>query len=206
MLGMLALLFFAITGLLLNHEADWFELDDQLSEIDQPMPSHLLNETREAVKKKAEEMRRLAVTELAEPPAADSAIQLAELKLVEFFRTVYDARGESRCDLNEDSIVVDFKAPGRSLVAEIRCQEGTIRMTSRSKGLLGKLLDLHRGKNKGSGWVWSLLLDTTCVVLVFLSATGLFIWSSLKTRRLVGLAALGGGIISTLSIYLWGVP
>jgi uncharacterized protein len=206
MFGMVALLFFAVTGLLLNHEADWFDLDDQVTETTHYLPSDLVHEIQTAAKKKVAEVRRSAEMSTDQPMPTDLSIKIAEFKVVEFFRTAYDTRGEARCDLNEDVIGVDFKSPGRNVVAEIQCQEGTFKLISRSKGLLGKFLDLHRGKNKGSGLIWSLLLDASCVIMVFLSMTGLVIWSSLKTRRVAGLLALMSGITATVGIYLLWVP
>jgi hypothetical protein len=75
------------------------------------------------------------------------------------------------------------------------------------------LTDLHRG-NRGNvtgeprltGTAWTWVIDVTCVLLLVISATGLFLWWSLKARGKWGavLLLLGGG--AAAAVYQWWVP
>ena len=60
--------------------------------------------------------------------------------------------------------------------------------------------DLHRGKSTGTAW--SFVIDATCVVLVILSATGLIMWSSLKSRGRYGLVVAAIGAALSVAVVL----
>jgi hypothetical protein len=59
---------------------------------------------------------------------------------------------------------------------------------------------------KRTGRVWSFVIDATCIILLIISATGLVMWWSLKTRGkwTALLILLGGGL--SFAAYYWFVP
>lgn len=77
-------------------------------------------------------------------------------------------------------------------------------MEHESRGLVGLLLDLHRGKT--SGPAWSFVIDGVSILFVIVSATGLVLWSSLRSRAQHGLAILFVGAAVALAVYFATVP
>ena len=64
--------------------------------------------------------------------------------------------------------------------------------------------DLHKGRN--TGLAWSILIDASAIVLVFISLSGLVLLFYLKLRRVPGLVVAVIGAIIVLALFLLGVP
>jgi hypothetical protein len=174
MLGLLLLLFFAATGFMLNHP-EWFGL--------------------------VEGRRRTAEGRL--PTAILAPVD--KLAVVERLRSEFGATGAmDSFEVEEESLRVVFKGPGRQTEATIQRADGQAEVTHESYGLAGLLTDLHRGKATGGSW--ALIIDAACVLLMLISTTGLILWTSLRTRRVVGLLALLLGGTLCAVIYLALVP
>jgi hypothetical protein len=166
-------LFFSVTGFMLNHE-DWF------------LPADSFGRTQEG---------KIPTELLAEP--AD------KLAVVELLRKDYEAVGlvdSETLDTDDDPIRIVFKRPGTEVEALIKRESGETEVTIRSRGISAILLDLHRGKSTGK--VWSLVIDATCVVLLILAATGLIMWSSLRGRGRFSLLVLVGGTMLSVLVVL----
>jgi len=172
--GLGLVLFFAVTGFLLNHE-EWFGVEVTSTRTTTgTVPTGLLKEPD-----------RLAVVEL--------------------LRKDFGARGTvDAFEAEADSLRVVFAGPGRRDEAEIGRADGRVTVTHSSRGLLGLLTDLHRGKSTGRAW--GLLIDGVCVLLLVVSATGLVLWSSLRSRGRHGLAVLGLGLAASAGVYYLFVP
>jgi len=63
-------------------------------------------------------------------------------------------------------------------------------------GLFAFLMSLHRGTGLGIGWM--LVTDSLAGSLVFLSLTGILLWTALHKRRLVGILLVGGAITAAI--------
>ena len=72
------------------------------------------------------------------------------------------------------------------------------------KKALGVLVDLHKGKSTGRAW--GLVIDAVCVLLAFVSLTGLILWSALRHRGKFGLVAMILGAAIATAVYLFAVP
>jgi len=87
--------------------------------------------------------------------------------------------------------VVDVDIPKRSAVVSLR-PTGVLE----SLGYLHKMPGPHNADLRGN-WFWTRawrwLADGTVYLLLFISATGLYLWFSIKAERRVGLAVLGAG-------------
>ena len=120
--GLGLVLFFAVTGFLLNHE-EWFGVEVTSTRTTTgTVPTGLLKEPD-----------RLAVVEL--------------------LRKDFGARGTvDAFEAEADSLRVVFAGPGRRDEAEIGRADGRVTVTHSSRGLLGLLTDLHRGKSTGRAW------------------------------------------------------
>jgi hypothetical protein len=175
--GFALLLFFSVTGLMLNHE-DWFS------------PSEPVRNSKTG---------KIPTSLLGEAPD--------RLGIVETLRKDYGAHGEvdSFDDEKEsDSIRVKFKAPGYFAEATINREDGETTVVHESYGVVGVALDLHRGKT--SGEAWSFVIDGVSVLFVIVSITGLILWSSLRSRAQHGLAVLLLGLAVGLAVYFAWVP
>lgn len=168
-------LFFAITGLTLNH-ADWFDDASRTTELTGRVPTSWVNPT-------------------------DTA-RIDKLALVEYLRTTHGIRGavsDFRIDDRECSL--SFRGPGYTADAFVERQTGTYRLTETRLGLVAVLNDLHKGRDTGRAWVW--VIDAAAGFMTLVSATGLLLLLFMKKRRISGLwwLLIGAGL-SMLAYWL----
>jgi hypothetical protein len=205
--GLTLILFFAVTGFMLNH-TEWFLPDD----------AQLEAQTRK-------ETRSLPLDKMPNGklpvPSAETGEATGDEKLavVEALRKEFDIRGEMssfgfvKDDNDRQQIKVEFKRAGGETVATIDVASAKTEVAFTYQGWAIVMTDLHRGNRgnlsnevKRTGRVWSFVIDATCFVLVVIAATGLFMWWSLKTRGKWGavLFLLGTGV--SFAVYFWFVP
>ena len=124
-----------------------------------------------------------------------------KLAVAELLRKDYGAVGlVDSFETEEDRLRVVFKRPGTEVEAIIQRDGGETDVTVRTRGVWAVLCDLHRGKSTGAAW--SFVIDATCVVLLILSATGLIMWSSLKSRGRFGLVVVAVGAALSVAVVL----
>ncbi|MEX2216087.1 MAG: PepSY-associated TM helix domain-containing protein [Phycisphaeraceae bacterium] len=122
MFGLIALLFFAVTGITLNHP-DWFALDQPVTrEVAGKVPTTTLKE-----------LDKLAVVEALR---SDMHITGA---VADF-------------DISDDECVIDFKRPGGYARVIINRQTGNAQATIESYGSVAMINDLHMGRDSGGAW------------------------------------------------------
>jgi hypothetical protein len=172
--GLVLILFFAVTGFMLNHE-DWFGLNEPRTwDAEGTLSKGLLDP-----------VDRLAV--------------------VEALRKHHGATGEVHSFKElDDAVEVEFLRPSGRVVAEVRREDGAVKLEFSATGLAGLLTDLHKGKSAGAAW--GLVIDAVCVLLLVVSATGLVLWGSLKSRGKGGLAVTLLGAAAALAVYYLSVP
>ena len=143
MVMLLVVLFFAVTGITLNHP-DWLaaERTDQYS--GQLPPSW----------KTAQGVDWLIV---AEQLRRDHAVRGTVAD-----RTADDSQG-----------ALTFRAPGYSADAYIDMSNGSYQLTVVYQGALGVLNDLHRGRDAGGAWAWLIDLSGLFLVVLSLAGLGL---------------------------------
>jgi len=187
--GLALLVFFAVTGFMLNHE-DWFvATEPQTRTIKGEMPISLLG----TIGKEGEE---------EEQPIAP--VPADRLAVVELLRKDFGAIGALSSFEEQEDIRVVFKRPGTEVEAQINRQDGQTEMTVRSQGAVGIMLDLHRGKSSGAGW--SLIIDGLCILVLIVAGTGLVMWQSLRGRGHFGFWVLALGVALGVVVYLVSVP
>ena len=176
MSGCLLILFFAVTGFMLNHE-DWF--------LSGPEDEH--------------HSQGVLPTGWLQP-------QPDKLTIVEALRKDYGVSGalNSFEDNDDKEVRITFKGPGREDEVLIQRDDGQTRVTHKRRGWLAVLTDLHKGKEAGT--VWKLLIDAVCVLLLVVSVTGLILWQSLRSRGKYGLVCLLMGLGVGVGIYCAFVP
>lgn len=96
---------------------------------------------------------------------------------------------------------VDFHSPQQSLNAEYWVGNTYVSIKRQDANIFAFLTRLHKGVGLGVGWV--LLADTLAGGLVFLSLTGLLLWTKLHGSRLsmagLGLTSLGLAVFVVLN-------
>jgi uncharacterized protein len=176
MLSFAILLFFALTGLTLNH-AEWFERQ----------------------RRTARYQGRLDTTWVKSPdPKA-----LARLEIVEYLRSVHGIRGAvSDFHVDDAQCEVLFKGPGYEADAAIDRETGKYDLTVTRFGLVAVMNDLHKGRDTGSKW--SEVIDLSAVLMTFVSSTGLTLIFFLTKRRTYGLlAVLIGALLCYVAYSAW---
>jgi hypothetical protein len=171
MFAFLLMMFFAVTGVVLNHE-DWIAGQTVTRDTTALLPVALL----------------------AGPSGPD------KLMVVEKLRSDFGAIGAvSTFDVEDASLHIELKGPGRHTEADIDRKSGKLTLKVERRGLLMRLDDLHRGKDTGVPWRW--MLDLSAILLFFGSLSGILIWWALPRRRQWGVAALVGGTVIVAAVY-----
>jgi hypothetical protein len=170
------LLFFAVTGLTLNH-AEWFAKQQSTVQVQGVVETGWLLPGRDP----------------------------AKFDLVEYFRARKGIQG-AVADFRVDELECDisFKGPGYAADAVIERSSGQYRLTITRMGLVAVLNDLHKGRDTGP--VWGKVIDLSAVLMTFVSLTGMVLIFFLYKRRLSGLLVLGSGAVIFFLVYRFWVP
>ena len=105
---------------------------------------------------------------------------------------------------DEQQIQVTFAAPGHRTVVTINRAQHMGEVETETRGLLGKLDDLHKGFDSGRVWYW--IIDISAVLLTISALTGMVTLLSLRSRRVSGFVFGGLGLVTLIVIYLLWVP
>jgi hypothetical protein len=176
MFSFIIVLFFAITGLTLNH-VDWFPEQTSVREIDAKLNLSWVNQS-------------------------DTA-KIPKLTIVEYFRATHGIKGllnDFRIDDRECSI--SFQGPGYTSDIFISREDGAYHLTETNMGIVAVMNDLHKGRDTGQGWSW--IIDFSAIFMSLVSLTGLTLLLFIKKRRGNGLiVALIGVIAVGMMYWLW---
>lgn len=178
MLSFLVVLFFAVTGMTLNH-AEWFDGKQVEKKFNGKVPLSWVK-TRDTT-------------------------QIKKLEIVELLRKNYGIKGYmSDFLIQDDQCAVSFKGPGYSADAFINRKDGQFKLAELRLGLVAVLNDLHKGRDSGKSWSW--VIDVSAGFLTLVSLSGLIMLCFMKKKRLNGiLLVVIGGILCYL-IYCIYVP
>jgi hypothetical protein len=171
-------LFFAATGLTLNH-ADWFD----------------------------DAARTTQATGKLNPAwvAGTDTAAVNKLAVVEYLRATHQLSGSvSEFRLDDRQCLVSFRGPGYSADAFVRRPGGAYEFTETRLGLVAVLNDLHKGRDTGRGWAW--VIDLAAGFMTLISVTGLLLLLVLKKRRVSGLIWLVAGAIAGGLAWWWLIP
>jgi len=103
-----------------------------------------------------------------------------------------------------DQIQVTFAIPGKRTVVLIRRSDGKSEVESETRGVMGKIDDLHKGFDSGPTWYW--VIDISAVILIVSSITGMITLLALRARRRSGFIVGSLGVALIFAIYLVWVP
>jgi hypothetical protein len=178
MVSFAVVLFFAATGLTLNHP-DWFGEHERTVRYQGAVGAALLHE--------------------------GGGGQPDKLGIVEFLRQAHAIKGAvSEFRVEDGQVSVSFKGPGYMADGFIERDSGKYELVETRNGFVAVINDLHKGRDTGK--VWSGVIDASAILLVLVSATGLvLIWFVYK-RRTSGLVLAGVGGVVCWMLYRVFVP
>jgi hypothetical protein len=176
MISFALLLFFAVTGLTLNH-AEWFESQQRPTAYHGTLNKAWVN-----------------------PCDGSSA---AKGDLVNYFRRNYRTKGAlSDFHVDGDQCELLFKGPGYEADATIDRETGKYDLTITPFSLIAILNDLHKGRDTGKKW--SAVIDFSAVLMTLVSLTGLTLIFFLNKRRISGLILVAvGALFCYLAYFFW---
>ncbi|WP_078832804.1 PepSY-associated TM helix domain-containing protein [Sediminibacterium ginsengisoli] len=172
MISFVILLFFAVTGLTLNHP-EW---------------GNKVNTTQQKGKLNVQWVNN------------EDTSRIAKLEVVEFLRKTHHIKGamnEFRIDDMQCS--VSFKGPGYASDIFITRETGEYELSETRTGFIGIINDLHKGRDSGSAW--SAVIDFSAILMTIVSLSGLVLMCFLKKKRTAGLAIAVLGLIISLFFY-----
>ena len=103
------------------------------------------------------------------------------------------------------TLSIPVTVPGRSTTLDVDLNARTATIEERDTGFVDSLILLHKSPGPHLAdirmnwlpiWIWRLLADSTCYLLLFISASGIYLWAVLKAERRAGLVLLTAGTIS----------
>lgn len=175
----LALIFFSITGVMLNHP-NWFE---GLS------PSETVKEV---------------TIPAAELQAAKAAPEAAKALAAVLTKQVSVNGAYSSGDIMGDQALLRFDGPKGTADAEIDLTTGKASVRGATAPMMLMIQDLHRGKNSGEAWRWA--LDISAYLILALSVIGYILFFSLRFRLRTSLVLTGASLAVMVGIVMLFVP
>ena len=106
-------------------------------------------------------------------------------------------------------LIVPVQKPGQEITLNLYPQTNTAIIQQRNTGIWDAMDYLHKtpGPHLGNirgNWVytrvWKRAVDVVVYLLLFISASGIYLWAVLKAERKVGLVILGAGVISFMGV------
>ena len=171
------LLFFAVTGITLNHQ-DKF--------VGEPKVARLTGS--------------IDAARLQSAPGAT----LDQTPIVDQLRRTHGIKAHmSDFRVDEDQVAVSFKGPGYAADAFIDRKTGKYDLTESRMGMVAIINDLHKGRDSGAAW--SQIIDWSAILMVLVSLTGLVLIFFLHKRLMLGLAVLGIGTLVCVAVYMFMV-
>ncbi|MDA1265668.1 MAG: PepSY-associated TM helix domain-containing protein [Planctomycetota bacterium] len=172
LLGAGALVFFALTGLTLNHPGV-FEAEDAV--VDRTLEGTL------------------------DPLWCKEDV--ARLEIVEQLRAEHGLRGRVQDFTIDDwELALVFAGPGYGADVTIDRESGAFSGSETRRGAWARLHDLHKGTGTGGAWSW--VIDVAAVVLFLAGCSGLWLVCYVKRRRRAGLVTATLGAAAVLVIVL----
>jgi hypothetical protein len=169
MISLIVVLFFAATGVTLNHP-DWLA-SDRTEEVSGSLP--------------------------AAWHSAKGTDWLVVSEFLRTTHGVHGTVADRREDDREGALT--FRAPGYSADCFIDMRDGRYKLTVSYQGALGVLNDLHRGRDTGHAWAWLIDVAGVFLVFLSLTGLGLlFYLRKVRLSGMVTLVA-GAALVAVLA-------
>lgn len=168
----LMLMFFAMTGFLLNHN-QWFSSKSK-PEIQQlQLPSHLVD-----------------YADRHENPTQ---------ALLDYVRSQTPVQGRlGKTEYRQDQWLIQLNNPSARSEIKVDLKTGQAQVKVMKHNAINVLKNLHKGK--GAGPFWSLLIDFTAILIFILSLIGYILFFSMKGRLRTALIVSGLSLITIIGL------
>lgn len=177
------LIFFCVSGLLLNH-LSWISDAGKISGV---KAGHLPTEVIGTDHKALSAVNTVALI----APYLSDTYQLNELSSFDWDK-----------DVNE--LILDYPIPAGYALVVINTTTFDYYIEYQQANLLSVLNDLHKGRHSGKVWSW--VIDISAVFICLFSFTGLFILFQNKKKRQFGLWLTLLGSVTPIIIYYFFIP
>lgn len=179
---MIGMLFFAATGITLNH-AGAFSGEPKVVQRQGQLPKDLL-------------------PLLAAPAPKDAALPDSVARAVEQAVQI-NVTGRA-AERDSDAITVNLPRPGGDGFVSIATADGAITAETTDRGLLSLANDLHKGRHAGGVWLW--FLDIFAGACVIFTLTGLLLLQLHASHRRSTWPIVGLGVVIPLLLIHFFVP
>jgi len=177
------LIFFCVTGLLLNH-LPWISNEGKLTGVKEGSLPKIV--TRVFNKDKLPTSALLVIQ-----PYLSQRYKLDELASFDW-------------DKDANELILDYPVPAGYALVIIDTHLLNYSIEYQQANMLSILNDLHKGRHSGAVWSW--IIDITAVLVCIFSFTGLIILFQNKKKRQFGLWLTLLGSITPIIIYCLFVP
>ncbi len=178
MLSFASLMFFALTGITLNHPT-WLGGSEQTITDEQgDLPAR--------------------IAELVDQEAAS----VDKLPVAEWFRSELSLRGKvTQFEVDDYECMIVFKGAGYAADVFVDRELGSYMVTKTESSFVAVLNDLHKGRDTGTAWKW--LIDISAIVMVVMSLSGFGLLLYLKKRRRSGILIAVVGTVALLAVWMF---
>jgi len=181
-LSLIGMLFFAITGITLNH-AGAIHAEPKVVARSGKLPVGLLKEFSAPAKADA-------------PLPADVAAQVKQ-------QTGVEVAGRP-AEWASDTITVNMPRPGGDGWVTVDPSNGAIASEMTDRGWVSLANDLHKGRNAGGGWGW--FIDIFAIACVIFTLTGLLLLQLHSKHRPATWPIVGLGLLIPILLIHFLVP
>ena len=127
------------------------------------------------------------------------------LAIVEHIRNTDHVHGAvADLRMEDDAISFSFRGPGYSADTTVDRAAGTYQVVETRAGFIAVINDLHKGRDTGKAWSW--VIDLSAVLLTLVSMSGLLLIFFVYKRRLSGLILAVGATLVCVLLYRLYVP
>lgn len=170
----ITLLFFSVTGLLLNHP-EWFEPAKTEETAKLILPDSVL--------KSIKQQENLSDT------------------ILSYVRQQQNLVGRYQSsEVMDNEVMIRLESPAGATDIFVITDTGETEITQKPASTVSMLNDLHRGKNSGLGWSW--LIDISAIIYILLSLAGYILFLSIKTRLVTHLV-LTAVSLAMIILLIW---
>ena len=170
----LTLLFFSVTGLLLNHP-EWFEPTKTEQTTQLILPESVLKSI-----KQQENPRDTILNYVRQQQNVVGRYQSSEVM--------------------DNEVMIRLESPAGATDIWVMADTGETEITQKPASTVSMLNDLHRGKNSGLAWSW--LIDISAIIVIALSLVGYILFLSIKTRLVTHLV-LTAASLALIILLIW---
>ncbi|QDT33115.1 PepSY-associated TM helix domain-containing protein [Thalassoglobus polymorphus] len=189
MLGFATLMFFAFTGITLNHPTWFGASEQQIQDFQGTVPEEVIGLSMNTEVEDGEEIE----------------VTVDKLAISEWLRAEHRLKGKvSEFDVDEFECMVVYKGPGYAADVFLDHGNGEYMLTETSSGIMAIMNDLHKGRDTGREWSW--VIDISAIVTMLLSLSGFGLLFYVRRRRMSGIVTAVVGAIVLIAAWAIWVP